>query len=384
MNIVFESGARTDWEIKRYGESNYQFLDKSAWPLAEFAREFINHWAGMFPTDKEWVSMIKSKDDKQHDAAILELLMFAICRKAGLAIQKNVVTPGVKLPDFTLNPSTPMEIFMECSLAASALETSIDNRKKESVMDIIEDLTDYPFFINVDFDAISDQSISQKEFRAFLNKIRTENEQLPSERLSGVYIYQAQGWSLRITLIRKNGPVSRSRGYQLQPTRIINNFKPLFTALNDKRPSRYNFDDRPYIVCIGVDDLTVHEYELSEALFAPNNPEMINLNLGGKGFFINNGKSINTSVSAVIFCEHLKIFGLASTQISLWHNPFAINPLPTGLFPFKEYSYQLADNALKRIHFQDCANIVTLLDIDEQRYSEGFRLENRQVLQSPT
>src|SRR5690348_16138162 len=42
MQSIFDEFSRIEWDIKRYPESNYDFLNKSAWPLADLARTTIN------------------------------------------------------------------------------------------------------------------------------------------------------------------------------------------------------------------------------------------------------------------------------------------------------------------------------------------------------
>lgn len=375
--MVFEQFDRKYWDIKTYGESNYSFLDRSAWPLASFARDFINDWALNMGGDKDLVSKLKSKHDKKHDAAVLELLYFAICKSKGLNISKNAVMAGTKMPDFAIDFPDGQKVFVECSLSENAMETHDERRKKESVLQYVEEMKDFPFFINVHFVTTSFQSLLKRPLGNFLRELAGRyNHTQPGQIIPAVHQYHAQGWELNFTLIKKNGNISRSRGMETASAKIVDNFKPLYKALTDKRPAKYDIAGNPYLICIGVDDLTANDFEFYQSLFGPFNPGVVNPLLKGKGFFLYEGKPLNTNVSGVLFCKYMKVFGLNLTKIKLWHNPFARYPALVN-WPFDEIFFEPKDEVFIRREKQAEINILQVLGIEENAYAEMFDWKKR-------
>jgi len=155
--MIFETGERTDWDIKHYLDSNYSFLNKSAWPMCDFARDFINQWAALFPADTEFIARVKSKDDNQHNAALFELLFYAVAVKHCLVISRNPAG-SKKTPDFSITLNEKTTVLAECTLAASAMETIQDRRKIASVVQMIEDFRDCPYHISIEFLPVSKNS----------------------------------------------------------------------------------------------------------------------------------------------------------------------------------------------------------------------------------
>jgi hypothetical protein len=257
------------------------------------------------------------------------------------------------------------------------MESEEERRKKESVMQYVEEIQDYPFYVGIDFQAASEQSISKKQLLVFLDQFR------PPYSFPGVmqqFDYSAQGWDLVITLIKKEeGASERTRGFTYQPGRRIDNFKPLYNALNDKKAGGYELGKKPYIICIGVDDLTANEQEFFSVLFGPQDIRQLSLDWKVNGFFLLNGEPINTSVSAVLFCKSLKIFGLSSTDLSLWHNPFAAYPVASLGLPVREIRYIQNSNEIMRSVSGGGRSAFELLGKDDELYTKYCAMECRQA-----
>lgn len=377
--LLFEPYIRTDWEIKRYKESLFEFLERSAWPLCNLMRQFINEKTKDFESDTEFLSKLRSKSDKQHKAAILELFIYLIFKENNFSIEK-IPTSVVKTPDFKLQIVEHENIFMECSLAANAMEGEIERKKKGAVTEIIENIDNFPFYIGINFLQVSDQSISKKELLAHIEKLR----QRCTDFIAYVgfndpsYHYTGQGWDLEFTFSRK-GPDSfnRTLGGTGKPAKIVDNFKPLYAALNDKIPGKYNIGKAPYIICMGIDDLSANEEEFFLTLYGPNYINAINLNFKGNGFFLREGNPLNTNVSAVIFCKSLEEFCLAETTINIWHNPFAANPITHIHFPFSEIKYIPEGNKLIRHISENNKSAFELLRIDSDKYLQYLDFKYR-------
>jgi hypothetical protein len=376
---VFAPGERNDWATLKYNESQFEFLDRCAWPLVGLMREWLDEWLIPYEHDKEFISKFRSKSNKQHSAAVFELLIYTMFINNGLNIQRVERGAG-KTPDFSIMASESSTVYLECSLAANAMESEEENKKKESVAQYVEEIPDYPFYVGIDFKTASDQSISKKQLLAFLDKFR------PPYSLPGLMEkidYSAQGWELVITLVKKGeGASERTRGFTYQAPRTIDNFKALYGALNGKKAGRYELGESPYIICIGVDDLTANEYEFFSVLFGPQDMNRLNFDWEMNGFFLVNGMPVNTSVSAVLFCKSLKTFGLSETNLSLWHNPFATYPVHELGLPIREIKYVHNGTGMIRSDSGESKSAFELLGRSDELYAKFLALKYRQTPQN--
>jgi hypothetical protein len=372
--MIFSDKERKYWGIKTYDHSYHRFIDESAWPICEFAREFINKWSILLPADNELISRLKSKSDKQFNSAIFELLIFALFKKQNFDIKRNPASQ-IASTDFTLFIEDQKKILMECTLAASALESVEENRKKESVMRFVEELDDFPFYVSINFNRLSDHSLPKKKFVSYLRSV-VKGYNIGA--LSNKYFYEDAGWILEIRFMRKpESAHKRIRGVTGNQIKIIDNFTPLFSALNDKKPSKYNLNNLPYVICLGLDDMSVVETEISDVLFGPNNLNNISLSAMSSGILVNKGQPINTSISGVLYSNHLHLFALHMARVSLWHNPFSTKKLPTNVFPFNEYIYQVNGAQLRRTIINEGPDMLTLLEINKEKYLDSLEFRNK-------
>lgn len=371
--MIFIPQERYDWSIKNYNESSYQFLQRSPWPLVGLIREWINEWVTPFENDNDFISKFKSKSDKQHDAAGFEMLLYTLLSNSGLDIDRIARGNG-KTPDFRLTTANGKITYLECSLAANALESEEDRKKINSVLQYIDEIPGFPFVISVRFEAISDTSISKRKLLKFLDQFRPPFDF--SEYKHETY-YEEDGWEIEIALTKKTICSKRTLGAFSRPAKTIDNFRALYNALNDKLPGKYGVDGHGYINCLCIDDLSVNEGEFFTALFGPQHMDRIRVDLQTNAFFLSNGKPINTNVSAVMFCKGLKPFQLLSTEVSLWHNPFSIIPVDSRILPVKEVRYLRDGEYLLRDVIESDRSIFQLLKKLDELYIEYHKMEYR-------
>lgn len=380
LKMIYSEFERTNWSISQYNESTFDFIERSAWPIAGMVREFTNKFLDPFREDKEFISKLKSKSNQQHNAAMLELLLFALLKRFGLNIEK-IERSIEKTPDFAISDEQGNNIYLECTLAANAMESIEERSRKESVMRFLEEIPDLPFYVSARFNSLSEQSISKKRLLHFIREcVSALGPNAGITQPSQEFTYDGQGWNLDISFITKlNKDHKRTAGVQIDPAKIIDNFSPLYSALNSKKPGRYNLGDHPYIICVGVDDMSADEYEFSESLFGQGMARDVYLDWPMQGFLLNNCEPINTSVSAVLFCKTLKEFSLESAKLSLWHNPYAKFPVPQSLIPVTQFHYKRENKRLMRNENVVELDLLKVLDIDAGEYIRFKNLEYRQV-----
>jgi hypothetical protein len=368
--MLFSSYIRDNPDHKRRKETAYEFLDRSAWKISALVRKIVNEWVTLYKPDEEFIKMFKSKSDKQHYSAVFELLVYALLTRSDFSLTRHPDTITGKKPDF-LATRDYFKAFIECSLAGNSFDSIADKNRKDTVEEIVDEIEYFRYWINLDFEAISEQSVSKKRLLKFLDKIKETSEGLPNEVLVEMkHLFQDNGWEVEISLIRKNKPdIKRSLGYIMGKAKTIDTSKPILTALNDKKASRYGIDTEPYIICLNTSDLFTKENCFAEALFGQYSDSEIDLRyISQNGFFLAEGKPVNTSVSAVVIFRNFDLFTFDSSSVSVWHNPYAKNKIPTGSLPFNEYIYEIKGDCLTKTVIEKEKDLFQILGVDKLEY----------------
>lgn len=368
--MLFSSYIRDNSDHKRRKETAFEFLDRSAWKISELVRQKVNELATVYNLDDEFVKMFKSKSDKQHYSAVFELLTYSVFYHLDFSLTRHPETSTGKKPDFraTLND---FKTLIECTLAGHSFDSLADKNKKDSIEEIVDDIEYFPYWINLDFKTISDQSVSKRKFLRFLEKVKELSEGLPNEQLiENKYLFEDNGWEVEISMLRKTTPdIKRSLGFISGGAKTIDTSKPILTALQDKKASRYGIDAEPYVICLNTSDLFTKENCFAEALFGQYGDTEIDLSYTMQnGFFFAGGKPINTSVSAVVIFRNFDLYTLDSSSMAVWHNPYAKNKIEPNLLPFDEYIYEVDGSLLKKQVIKKEKNIFDILEIDKKEY----------------
>lgn len=370
--MLFDSSIRNYEEHQIRGMSAFEFLNISAWKIADYMRLYLNDNCSDFSKDNEFIKMYKSKIDKQHYSAAFELMVHIALANSLFTLEKHPNTGSTKRPDFKAIFNEPKdEIFLECTLSGNSYENSEEKNKKATIEEIIDSLEYFPFHINVHYQKLSDASLPKRNFIKFLNELKTKLIGFSDVELVEMrYLYEDAGWELEISFLNKGDKtIKRSVGVQGSEAKFIDSSKPILTALNDKKASRYKIHSEPYIVCLNTSDLFTKENCFAEALFGQYDSNEIDLNRDYKeSFFIANKNPINTSVSAVIIFRNFDLFTLDSSTVTVWHNPFSKNPVRPGILPFTEYVYNNIGDFLKRVIIPKEKDIFEILRIDRKEY----------------
>jgi hypothetical protein len=368
--MLFSSYTRDNKEPKRRKETAFEFIDRSAWKISDLVRQKVNELCAAYKPDDEFVRMFKSKSDKQHYSAVFELLTYSIFRLSGFSLVRHPETPTGKRPDFEAT-ANDFRTFLECTLAGHSFDSLTDKNRKDTIEEIVDDIEYFPYWINLDFQTISEQSVSKRKLLSFLEKVRELSEGIPNEQLfENRYLFEDNGWEVEISMLRKTSlDIKRSLGFISGGAKAIDTSKPILTALNDKKASRYGIDTEPYIICLNTSDLFTKETCFAEALFGQYGDTEIDLrNITQNGFFLAGGKPINTSVSAVIIFRNFDLYTLDSSSMAVWHNPYAKNKIASNLLPFDEYTYEIDGSLLKKQTIKKEKNVFDILGIDKQEY----------------
>lgn len=372
--MVFFPKPRTDWRISQYSESNYQFWDRCSWPLIGMLRDYINQWAKAMPVDNEFLGRIRSKKDSRSFAsAMFELIFFTACIRKGLPIER-IVAETNKTTDYKISTSATQPIFLECALVANAMESHDEQRRRNYIIQIIEDMADFPYHISIRFEKTGISTIPKKMLPKVLQDFVSSQSYIQNREFEFIY----EDWTFIFHFYPKKQSSDRTLGAISGFTNeIVDNNKTILKSLNNKKPGAYQINQSPYVICLAVDDLSVELEEFSNALLGDTHSKRINLNYPSSAFFNNGSEPFNTSVSAVIFCKNIQPTSFTGTHITVWHNPFATNPIAHDLFPFVQYYYKQEGHYLYPNIIDGSFDIFEALRIDRELYIEYLQLKHR-------
>src|SRR5690606_15633162 len=140
------------WSVIRPGETQYEFLDRTAMEPFARLREVLERWFSDLPVDRraELRTRFKSKDERHSLAAFWELYLHASMRAAGYQVEFHPETPeGKGRPDFLVK--TKEETFyLEATLVAdSNAERSKVLREAKLQAAIDDHITSPNFFLGL-------------------------------------------------------------------------------------------------------------------------------------------------------------------------------------------------------------------------------------------
>lgn len=379
---IFRQYKRSDFHPQGNLESAFGFLDRSAWTISELVRGCFKNWLEAFPSDADFINKLTSSDDQQHHAAVFELILYNSIRKGGFSVEVHPDLPSRSKPDFRIADNDGFCCYAECTLAGNSYESLEEKRRKASVLEIINGLVEFPYYVGIDFMKISKSSVSKNNLLRFLNSLAQMSANLSDEQLMmNKPIFSDNGWELEIILFRKTVPGRRRNvGFQQNEARFIDPKKTLLGALNDKKPSKYGLSDEIFLIAVNETDAFSNDLTSAELLFGAWGEEQIHLrNSHTKGLFYFNGRPLNTSVAALIRCKHVSHYMLANSQIKILHNPFAKTPLPLGKLPFNEEYYILENETLYKREVEKDLSLLSLLGIDELEFTAAYQNKSNEV-----
>lgn len=336
---LFENFNRTHAGRANHNHSAYEFLNVSAWKAADYVRSKVIEWSVDFPMDKDFVKRFTHKSNSEHHAAFFEMVTYQLLKTQNFEIVVHRIASegSARRPDFTILKGDNPLFFAECAMSAlpdhdPGIET-LQNR----ICDIIESFHCPKYFINVDFENCSTETIPTKRLTSFIESLIQEGqEQVTSYSDIRRWNFEERGWKIRFTLMPKADGVQRTLGItEHGAAQIIFSEKPLRSTLDRKRGKNYGELQHPYIICVNSSDFYLDDISIEQTLFGTRSEE---------GFFICNDKPQNTSVSGILLIMGLVPWNLHVVSSSLWHNPWAKYPLPKDTLLTNQHFYEVSNS----------------------------------------
>lgn len=333
---LFDDFERTATDRDGFQVESYTFLNSSAVPEAIKASQKITDWSEGFTLTNEFLRRFRSKTNKQHIAALFELFIFYYFKSQGFMIE--AVPIGAKpTPDFKIELKG-QTIYIECTCSSkSGIEESIETLQNV-ILDSFKSIDKQQHFINIEWLQSNFKNPSLKRIRHYIREFINSPNRPP------FLLIDDTGWRIKITLMPASPAIKRGVGLMTHPVGIVTPEANVLTALNDKRPARYQLES-PYIIALYSEDMFLDYLDMDLALHdGARFLDKLPLKRGrGTAFYIAHTHLINFSVSAVLLVQRLVPYFDDLPRMMLFNHPEPKYPLKNEYFPMAQQTYQRVD-----------------------------------------
>lgn len=360
---LFDDGQRTRHEFARYSESDFSFLNSSAWPEAVRVRGQLEEWFGRYPAAAEdpvrerrdLRGRLRSTRDIYHAGAFFELVLHELLLKLDcrLEVHPRISVSGNR-PDFLVTPLIGAPFYLEAVVATGeSKEEAAAKARLNQVYDLLNRLESPNFFIHVRVDGKLQVQPPVGRLRRFLEKqlsaldpdemtglLRQGLDSLPSwhwQHEGCRFVFQP----IPITKTERRGGVGhRPVGSTSEGAKMIDPRTPLRDAIMAKA-ERLKGLEAPLVIAVNALDSFVDRDAILEALFGREAIRVRALDVGSsepEPFRILDGAFTTPSgpryrrVSGVLIAQSLNHWSIGSAaDLCLYHNPYAARPLGSEL-----------------------------------------------------
>lgn len=339
---LFDDFERTNTDRVNFKVVRYDFLNNSAVPEAESARKKIIEWSKGFLMTSEFVKKFRSKNNKQHTAALFEIFIFHYFKSRGFPIT-NIEVAETPTPDFRIEGDNG-EIYIECTCSSNSnIDESIETLQAV-ILDSLKKIDKKNNFVNIEWLAHNYIAPSERKIRFLIKQYIDQESRPPYLQI------EESGWIIRITITPGHSEVKRGIGFIKYPAAIVTPYLNVLSSLKDKRPSRYKLSN-PYIIALYSEDMHLDDLDMDLALFdgASFQDKLPLSRARDKSFFIAQSGLINTSVSALLLVQRLPIYSDGDARLMLWHHPEPKYPISPVEFSMPQKYYERIDEKTFRI-----------------------------------
>lgn len=357
--MLFDARDWTDSQPAGYSEPMFAYLNRSASPDCECARQMLETWFANFPdvAKEELRTRFRSEDDYNHNGAFFELYCYSLMAKQGFAVQVHPDLDGGKRthPDFVASLAGAEVLYLESTVAASR------DHKEQSYLHQLYDYLNRTirapdFFLRVSVmgdvpKKLPLMSAVRKEVQTWLSGLDPDEVQLQAaQTMAGGHTLDALptkvikqgGWHIEFEAI----PISREhRGdpdhpvvgviYRIPTSMWIDTQKPILPALR-KKARDYGQLNLPYVIAVNSQDFADTD-DIASVLFGKQGVRINTVTGEGTPMYFPNGLWTARGgqywrVSAVLITSGLGPQNVGRQQPWLWHNPWATFPLDPALW----------------------------------------------------
>lgn len=117
ISMLFQNFIRTNHDIIQANESEFDFLDRCAWPKAQHMRSLLEQCLNNYPVieQPEIIARLKSGDPRQFTSTTFELLLhqYLINQNFTLSPHPELANDSAKRPDFLVTCPDGNQFYLE-------------------------------------------------------------------------------------------------------------------------------------------------------------------------------------------------------------------------------------------------------------------------------
>lgn len=329
------------------------FLLKSDKEALQKLKDQLEIWFSNIPQGhkRDIANRIRSINNKQHLAAFYELVWHQFFIEEGHSLIIHPLLPNGKHPDFKIVPKKYLDFFFEVATVFEERERASKEKRFDELLGLLDTIEHYFCVLVTEKSTIPDTFQIYREGKEIKQFLLRELDKLdPKTQTQGIILvrhYQKNGISIEFEII----PWKENKKQHIiggaMPTGSWGDAKEQIQRSLQHKVKKYKGikeSGKPLVIAIcSSGHHTVDEDALESALFG--NPQLSWV-LDGKPGSEKWGRDLsglitpkpafqnprNTRLTAVIFCDR-KISGERMGYIfKVYHNPWAANPLPEGIF----------------------------------------------------
>ena len=345
--MLFEERERSYFGPRRWAESHYSFLNRSANSTEAGVRAVMNQWFAAYPESAraDLRGRFRSKVHGQHAGALNELFLHELFRRLGYRLDVTPVgSDNVSRPDFLLTSDATPNFDLEATVAEISVEERKRRQRANVIYDTIDRIRSPNFMLAIESWSGPDTDLPSRKLRDELREWIDGldfNSIVPGHQLDDLptYDFCHDDWRIKFWAM----PV-QSEGLDVYDDRIIGmrvtGIQPIDTigdirrALDDKT-TKYGARDRPFVIAVstGSENPFFSIRSLRPALFG-SGKEIMPSGVGiadtiweDDAVFWRSGEPRNTRVSGVFVVIRLDAWNFATKTPIYMENPWAEHPL---------------------------------------------------------
>lgn len=353
ISMLFQNFIRTNHDIIQANESEFDFLDRCAWPKAQHMRSLLEQCLNNYPVieQPEIIARLKSGDPRQFTSTTFELLLhqYLIDQNFTLSPHPELANDSAKRPDFLVTCPDGNQFYLE-AICTSESDGKNDSTEalKESTLNYLNSKPHPNFFLSI---SCSGDPLTQPSGKKLYSKIKPWLDSLDPDIVLAES--EKNGYSAfpQITWVHEEWEVtidaiplkSEYRGTHEQLIGIrsygaswINGWIPIRDAIQ-KKTNRYGQLDLPLIVAVNFNSFRLNQIDELQALFGEEKISFNFKNLDNYHYSrVPNGAWIGPSgpkgrrCSGAWLFGNLSIYSLTNVGHTLYINPWSNFPLPSS------------------------------------------------------
>lgn len=345
---LFDTGERNYTGTKRYTESSYSYMNRSAQDAAYKIRGVVEDWFNCYPEDEkaEFQRRFQSDEDTSYNAAFFELYIHELLLRLGYEIELHPQTGNdlQSRPDFLVKSPTGCFYLEATTSECKSKEEIASERRFHVVLDMIEDrLYSRDFKIGIEYKDFPKTTLAAKKICAFIDNhlkgldLQKIEEIFDEEKhdLIPKWTYEQDGWKLKISPYPKiPDDIGKNENHLISTVyrdmHIVNTGEHIKNSLLSKA-NKYGKLEYPFVIAINALKWNTKYDDFIDAFFGRNvykldlfsEPKVVGVGRDLRGVLTQLSGPRYTRISAVLGGININPVEIPRSKLRLFLNPFA-------------------------------------------------------------